>query len=37
MTRSLRLIVATVLAATAVGIAWLTPVVYAGITLNGLD
>ena len=37
MTRSLRLVIGTVVAATAVGAAWLTPVVYAGITLNALD
>jgi hypothetical protein len=37
MTRSLRLIVGTVLAATTVGLAWLTPVVYAGIVATGAD
>ena len=37
MTRSLRLIIGTAVAAAAVGAAWLTPVVYAGITASGLD
>jgi hypothetical protein len=37
LTRSLRLIIGTVVAATAVGLAWLTPMVYAGISLNGID
>jgi hypothetical protein len=37
MSRSPRLIVGTVIAATAVGLAWLTPVILAGITFNGLD
>jgi len=37
MTRSLRLIVGTIIAGTAVGLAWLTPVILAGITFNGLD
>jgi len=37
MTRSLRLIVGTVVAAAAVGAVWLTPVVYAGIVATGAD
>jgi hypothetical protein len=37
MSRSLRFIVGTVVAATAVGLVWLTPVVFAGIILNGID
>jgi hypothetical protein len=37
MFRSLRFIVGAVLAATTVGLAWLTPVILAGITLNALD
>jgi hypothetical protein len=37
MTRALRLIVGTLVAAAAVGLAWLTPMVHAGISLNGLD
>ncbi len=37
MTRSLRLVIGTVVTAAAVGAAWLTPVVYAGITATGLD
>jgi hypothetical protein len=37
MTRSLRLMIGAVVAATAVGLAWLTPVILAGITFNGLD
>jgi hypothetical protein len=37
MTRSLRLFVGTVVAATAVGLAWLTPAILAGITYNFLD
>jgi hypothetical protein len=37
MFRSVRFIVAAVLAATAVGLAWLTPVILAGITFNALD
>ncbi len=37
MTRSLRLIIATVVATAAIGAAWLTPVVYAGITATGAD
>jgi hypothetical protein len=37
MTRSLRLIVGTLVAAAAAGLAWLTPMVYAGMSLNGLD
>jgi hypothetical protein len=36
MTRSLRLIIGAVVAA-AIGAVWLTPVVYAGIILNGID
>jgi len=37
MTRSLRLIIGAVVAVAAVGAVWLTPVVYAGIILNGID
>jgi hypothetical protein len=37
MTRSLRLIVGIVVTAAAVGAAWVTPVLYAGVILNGLD
>jgi hypothetical protein len=37
MTRSLRLVVGTVIAATAVGLVWLTPVILAGVTFNGID
>jgi hypothetical protein len=37
MTRALRYIVGTVVAATAVGLVWLAPVVFAEIILNGLD
>jgi hypothetical protein len=37
MTRSLRLIVGTVIAAATVGLAWLTPVIYAGISASALD
>jgi hypothetical protein len=37
MTRSPRLMIGAVVAATAVGLAWLTPVILAGITFNGLD
>jgi hypothetical protein len=37
MTRSLRLIVGTVVAVTTVGLAWLTPVVYAGISASAID
>jgi hypothetical protein len=37
MTRSLRLIVGTLVAATAIGAAWLTPVVYAAIVATGVD
>jgi hypothetical protein len=37
MTRSLRLIVGTVIAAATVGLAWLTPVILAGVTFNGID
>jgi hypothetical protein len=37
MTRALRCIVGAVVAATAVGLVWLTPVVFAGISLNGID
>jgi hypothetical protein len=29
--------IGAVVAATAVGLAWLTPVILAGITFNGLD
>jgi hypothetical protein len=36
MTRSLRLIIGTVVVAATVGAAWLTPVVYAGITATGV-
>jgi hypothetical protein len=37
MTRPLRLIAGTVIAAAMVGLAWLTPVIYAGISASGLD
>jgi hypothetical protein len=37
MTGSLRRIVGTGGAATAVALAWLTPMAYAGISLNGID
>jgi hypothetical protein len=37
MSRSLRFIVGAVVAATAVGLAWLTPVILAGITFNLID
>ncbi len=37
MTRSLRLIIGSLVAATAVGAAWLTPLVYAGIVATGVD
>ena len=37
MTRSLRFIVGTVVAATAVGLAWLSPAILAGISFNYLD
>jgi hypothetical protein len=36
-TRSLRLIAGTVIAAGTVGLVWLTPAVYAGISFNGID
>jgi hypothetical protein len=37
MTRSVRLIIGTVVAAGTIGAAWLTPVVYAGITVTRVD
>ena len=37
ITRSLRFIAGTVVAAATVGLAWLTPVVYAGISASALD
>jgi hypothetical protein len=37
MTRSIRLIIGTVVAAGAIGAAWLTPVLYAGIVATGVD
>jgi hypothetical protein len=37
MTRSLRLIIGTAVPAAAVGAAWLTPVIYAGITATAVD
>ena len=37
MTRSLRLIVGTVVTAALVGLVSLTPVILAGITFNGID
>ena len=36
MTRSLRILLGAVLAATTVGLAGLTPVIYVGITLDAL-
>jgi hypothetical protein len=37
MTRSLRFIVGTVVTAAAVGTAWVTPVIYAGISFRALE
>ena len=37
MTRSLRLIVGAAVAVATVGLAWLTPVILAGITFNVID
>jgi hypothetical protein len=37
MTRSLRFVVGTLVAAAAVGAAWVTPVIYAGLTATGID
>jgi hypothetical protein len=37
VSRSLRFVVGVVVAAATVSLAWLTPVVIAGISLNGLD
>ena len=37
MTRSLRIFVGAAVTAAVVGLAWLTPAILAGISLNGID